>query len=271
MTSSYFEHINKAAPCKPYICLDNKNFSFLAHYHEEIELLYMRCGRMTVNINSAAVTLDDGDIFIISPGDIHSMNASPGSVTDIFKFYTPDILYSYDITAKIDADKDCYGFFKDTLKKLGEEYTVQNPGFEIAICTLADTLLLAAIRMLHSPLLDNCEKAEKMKHISLLKRINDYFAEHYTEPISLDDLSLACNYSRYHFSHIFKTITSMNFSDFLSAFRVEKAKEMFRLNTSISKTAYECGFGSLRSFNRAFKKHTGVSPREYIAAINIAP
>ncbi len=265
MTDGYFEHINKAEPYKPYISLDNENFSFLAHYHEETEVLHMCRGQMTVNVNNTSVTLNEGDIFIISPGDIHSMNALPGSATTVFKFYTPEIIYSYDITTKISTSDDCYGFFKDIIFHLSDEYVRKNPGFEIAICTLADTILLSSIRMLMCPKLDSAEKAAKRKHILLLKKINDYCQNHYTEQISLDDISSACNYSKYYFSHIFSAVTSMSFSDFLSAFRVEKAKEMFRYDTTVSKVAYECGFNNLRSFNRAFKKHTNTTPSEYIS------
>lgn len=267
MPNSYFEHINKGKPYSPYIGLYGKNLCFPAHYHEEIEIVYLHCGKMTVNINDTSIVLNKGDIFIISPGDIHSMTTEPNSVSSVFKFYTPKSMYQYDITEKISAEHTCYDFFKNAADKIIDEYTNKSPGFEIAVCTLADTILLSAIRTLHSPLLDDSKKAAKRKYIELLKKIIDYCENHYEEQIYLSDISSECNYSQYHFSHIFKTVTSMSFSDFLSSFRIEKAKERLYYNTSISKVAYECGFNNLRSFNRAFKKHTSVTPREYIASL----
>jgi AraC-like DNA-binding protein len=38
---------------------------------------------------------------------------------------------------------------------------------------------------------------------------------------------------------------------------------MEQKDISISDVAYESGFGSIRNFNRIFKTHFGITPREY--------
>lgn len=265
MSNSYFEHVNKGKPYSPYIGIYDKNLRFPAHYHEEVEILYLHRGRMTVNINGAGVVLEEGEIFVISPGDIHSMTAQPDSLTSVFKFYTPKPLYRFDITGKIGRDNVCRDSFGDILNEIIDEYTKKAPGFEIAVSALADRFFLMAIRRLCAPILDDSQKAAKRKYIELLNKITDYCENRYEEQIRLADISAECGYSQYHFSRIFRKVTSMSFPDFLSSFRIEKAKERLYYNTSVSKVAYECGFNNLRSFNRAFRKNTGITPREYIA------
>lgn len=267
MTTSYFEHINKGRPYNPYIGMYDKNLRFPAHYHEEVEILYLHRGRMTVNINGVGVILEEGEIFVISPGDIHSMTAQPDSVTSVFKFYTPKPIYEYDITGKVGRDGVCYDSFKDALNEIIGEYAKKAPGFEIAVSALADKILLLSIRKLCAPLLDDSQKAAKRKYVELLKKMTDYCENHYEDRICLANISAECGYSQYHFSRIFRKVTSMSFPDFLSSFRIEKAKERLYYNTSVSKAAYECGFNNLRSFNRAFKKNMGITPREYIASL----
>jgi len=63
---------------------------------------------------------------------------------------------------------------------------------------------------------------------------------------------------------MFKKITGINFTDYLSRVRIEKAKNLLlNRNLRISEIAYEVGFQSLTHFNRVFKKITGQSPTEY--------
>lgn len=60
----------------------------------------------------------------------------------------------------------------------------------------------------------------------------------------------------------------LNFNDFINQFRIEEVKKMFSNGEHKKQTllgiAFECGFNSKATFNRAFKKATGLSPKEWI-------
>ncbi len=59
-----------------------------------------------------------------------------------------------------------------------------------------------------------------------------------------------------------------NFNDFVNQFRIEAVKEMLNKGEQKKQTllgiALDCGFNSKATFNRAFKKVTGVSPKEWL-------
>lgn len=61
----------------------------------------------------------------------------------------------------------------------------------------------------------------------------------------------------------------INFNDLINRYRIEAVKESFGKGAHRSITilgiAYDCGFNSKATFNRAFKKHTGLSPKDYLA------
>lgn len=63
----------------------------------------------------------------------------------------------------------------------------------------------------------------------------------------------------------------MNFNDYINHHRVESVKKAFtngeHKTTTLLGIAYDCGFNSKATFNRAFKKNTGLSPKEYIAKL----
>lgn len=59
-----------------------------------------------------------------------------------------------------------------------------------------------------------------------------------------------------------------NFNDFINSYRVDTLISKLRLGEQQTQTllglAYDCGFNSKATFNRAFKKQTGLSPKEWM-------
>ncbi|GGO01485.1 helix-turn-helix domain-containing protein [Saccharibacillus kuerlensis] len=86
----------------------------------------------------------------------------------------------------------------------------------------------------------------------------------YAEDLSLDYLSERLNLSGTYLSAYIKEKTGLNFSDHLTSVRMQKAKELLlstRLN--VSEISRSVGYSHITSFNRSFKKSTGLSPGEY--------
>jgi len=94
-------------------------------------------------------------------------------------------------------------------------------------------------------------------------------ARHFIEANSQEDISLAAaakhaRMSTFYFCKMFKKITGVNFANYVSGVRVEKAKTLLlNPNYRVSEIAYEVGFQSLTHFNRVFKNVAGQSPTEY--------
>lgn len=93
--------------------------------------------------------------------------------------------------------------------------------------------------------------------------------EIYLDPgLSLQDLA---NHLQTNTSILSKVINSgfgMNFNDFINSHRVEAVKDKLRAGEheqlTLTSIAYDCGFNSKATFNRAFKKFTKKSPREFL-------
>ena len=98
-----------------------------------------------------------------------------------------------------------------------------------------------------------------------------FINEHQTEDLSLGQVAKAVNTSTFYFCKMFKKITGINFTEYLSRVRIEKAKNLLlNPNLSISEIAYEVGFQSLTHFNRVFKKIIGQSPTEFRGQLMLA-
>jgi AraC-like DNA-binding protein/ligand-binding sensor protein len=98
----------------------------------------------------------------------------------------------------------------------------------------------------------------------MIARSKQFIEEHHTEDLSLGRVAQAVHSSVFYFCKLFKKVTGINFTEFLSRTRIEKAKNLLlNPNLRVSEIAYEVGFQSLTHFNRVFKKIVGESPTEY--------
>ena len=98
----------------------------------------------------------------------------------------------------------------------------------------------------------------------IITRAKAFIAENQTESLSLGQVAKAVNSSPFYFCKLFKKATGINFTDYLSRIRIERAKNLLlNPNLRVSEIAFEVGFQSLTHFNRVFKHTVGQSPTRY--------
>lgn len=102
-------------------------------------------------------------------------------------------------------------------------------------------------------------------------RAKQYISEHQTEELSLDQVAKSVHTSKFYFCKMFRKATGINFTDYLSRVRTERAKNLLlNPNLRVSEIAYEVGFQSLTHFNRVFKRILGQSPTDYRSQLSRA-
>jgi YesN/AraC family two-component response regulator len=102
----------------------------------------------------------------------------------------------------------------------------------------------------------------------IIVRAKEFIEKHKSDPISLSEVARALNVSTFYFCKLFKKATGINFTEYLSRIRIEKAKNLLlNPNLRVSEIAYEVGFQSLTHFNRVFLRIVGRSPTAYRDAL----
>ncbi|MBQ7657641.1 MAG: helix-turn-helix domain-containing protein, partial [Butyrivibrio sp.] len=98
----------------------------------------------------------------------------------------------------------------------------------------------------------------------IIRTAKKYIEDHFDKDISLDDVSRVVNISPYYFSKVFKEASGLNFIEYLTNIRIEKAKNLLEnSNLSIKEICVSCGYTDPNYFSRSFKKNVGVTPTEY--------
>jgi len=107
-------------------------------------------------------------------------------------------------------------------------------------------------------------------YVSAGKRENllpalEYIAENYCRNIRNDELAALTPYSTVYFRRLFTELTGQSPIAYLHGLRIRKAKEMLKSDYgSITAIAQSLGYANIYEFSRTFKKHTGLSPTQYL-------
>jgi len=105
----------------------------------------------------------------------------------------------------------------------------------------------------------------------VITKAKKFIEENHSEDLSLAGVAKAVNTSPFYFCKLFKKSTGINFTDYVSRIRIERARNLLlNPNLRVSEIAYEVGFQSLTHFNRVFKKVNGQSPSDYRARLTRA-
>ncbi|MFK7691844.1 helix-turn-helix transcriptional regulator [Paenibacillus sp. HJGM_3] len=107
-------------------------------------------------------------------------------------------------------------------------------------------------------------KAKKDKRDPIIHFVYDYLEAHYERDITLDAIAERLNISRSYLSTYFKEKTGTYFVDYVNSVRIRKAKQLLQKpDIRIQDAAALVGYQNINSFNRMFKKFTGVTPSEF--------
>lgn len=250
----------------------NTDFSYRAHWHTEFELVYVESGSIFISINNDRRKLVEGDLAICTGGDIHYYESSdcgskiillvfkpeffgfPANWPDTHQFISPFILKDEPVSANLDN-------IRSILYSIMEEMTVRKDFYELFVKARVNELCALLLRFFS---ICNSSHKNPLKTYSKLKAMQDilvYIENNFTEDLSLQYLADKFNMDSFNLSKAFNSVTGRSLKTYINTLRVSKAESII-LNSRrpLIDIAIECGFNSIRTFNRAYKAIKGYVP-----------
>lgn len=238
-------------------------FDMPPHLHSHMEILYLVEGEMQISINRERTVLHTGDLAVVFPNIIHSFKAmKEGGGLEILIF-SPSLLrqnrsllqQQHPRIPFVRRDR-LHPDVRQAMASLLDEVDHADE----QLCPILFELIMARIL----PLLcmeDNVEAGL----FDMTNRAVGYLLNHFEDPsISLDSVAAELGINRYRLSRLFTGELGLSFTQYLRCLRVERAREYLTVSDrSVMRIGMDCGFNTLRSFERAFMQQCGCSPREY--------
>lgn len=110
----------------------------------------------------------------------------------------------------------------------------------------------------------NPQKRKAASKKQNLQSIKEYLDQHYTEPLSLDQLAGKFYINKFYLTRIFKEQFGVSISRYLLEARITRAKQLLRFtDLTVEAVGAECGMSDANYFSRVFKKLEGISPGEF--------
>jgi AraC-like DNA-binding protein len=255
----------------PVMASESHNINFHAHWHEDVELICVCAGSLLVGINNESRMLHQGDMAVCSSGDIHFYDCKGMESILRMIIFRPELIDSIGGWPR--------GFVFSTPFLQGRNYEKQYKMFNSAFETIRDeteSTDQVSSMMIRSSLLSLCgmlaraipsqpmvpDKVPPKHHrLKEMQDVLSYIENNYMENIRLQDAAEVANLSVCHFSRLFANIAGAGFKSYLTQLRINKAENLLKNSeASITEIAYQCGFGSIRSFNRIFVSLRGLPP-----------
>lgn len=241
--------------------IHNTKIDFVPHLHDEVEIISIFGGSATVTADGYSYNVSEGDFVIVFPNVVHSYSLEKN--VDVGKF-----IFSADQTPELNA------LLKDKRPKtpvIGKCKTQNTNLILLAkdilqyFKTSSDAVKKAYLLLLLGKLLELCEFEDcKNYNDTVVLKIFDYCKQNFCGDITLESVAKALFVSKSYVSHIFCCKLKINFRNYINTLRINKAASLLRQNNiSATEAAQQSGFGSIRTFNRAFLKYMGVTPKEY--------
>ncbi len=264
----------------PVFVLKVENLDWIAHWHNDIELIYVLGGSIRMGVNDSVKILEAGDMAVVSSGNIHFYDSSAYSSETILVIFDPQFIHqplTWPGSSTFESPFISEAYFKNSNAEQGislelkelflellEEAQNSSPYLEYFYKGALNKILGLMLRYLPRTGKEKPDSAAG-KNILLFQEILDYLDENHVNDISLESTAAVFFVSSSYFSKLFKKLSGKTFKDYLNCLRIEKAVDMLSGGTqSVSEIAFSCGFGSIRNFNRVFKKVTGKSPVKYM-------
>jgi AraC-like DNA-binding protein/mannose-6-phosphate isomerase-like protein (cupin superfamily) len=274
------EEVNYDDPSFPSYIYDgwikpNVTWERVPHFHEDVEIVTVKSGKMAYCVNGKVIRLYAGDTIFVNANQIHySMSVDGETATYVIFVVNPSILNS-SVAVEMKAVLPIisnpnlpYMRFRNINEHTRDVYRIitslpdlRRDPFRITI-RLFEFWEIILLQSTTFGILNEDMQADM--HTRAFKSMMSYIQQQYHNPVTLEDISASGNVSISLCNRIFHKYTGESPVKYLVDFRLRKVAEYLVTTTlSLPEIAQKSGFNGTSYMAEMFKRTFGVSPTAY--------
>ncbi|MEA4824668.1 MAG: AraC family transcriptional regulator [Clostridiaceae bacterium] len=264
----------------PYLVSIGSN-RFNAHWHSELETLYVLSGALEVQTDETVYTVTPGKAVFVGAAVPHAIEiASPGTrylVLELGAALLGDGYFSFwerRLAAPfVDFGESSPSALGETMDEIAAwiQQRRDSPACEWQLLSLLYRFA-ALVAALPYTTETTDARARRLLSLRRMQGVLSYVAERYAESLTVQSAAAISGYEEKSFCRSFKAVTGRTFHRYLNETRVDAAKRLlsqdavFDENRSIAEIGEAVGFPEPKTFSRVFHAITGETPAAYRAA-----
>ncbi len=273
------EHSDRFFPYNTYICTIPLDFTRVPpHWHDDVEFIVVKAGQGIVNVDTNSYYVEEGDIIVVRPGQIHSIYQE-----GLHRMEYENIIFKTQLLYSTTSDLYTIQFFEryfDLQYELPMHISsVHENKKELCRCIeeidrYCEETPLNYQMMVKSNLYqffhlitlgqEDVVVSNNSKNLGKIKQVIAYVETHYMEEVTIEVMAKELGFSASHFMKFFKKNMHVTFTEYLNDYRLDKASELLKTSEdTIVAIMEQVGFNNLSYFNRLFKAYFLMTPREF--------
>lgn len=248
------------------------------HFHDDMEVVYVLEGSITLRNGYYTYNLKQGDIFIINDREMHSFqNTGEDNMVMMlqmdlayFSRYYESLKNNFFVTDMEDDSDESLEVLKTIMARIMMEILQKGYGYEHKVIESTHNLIACLMSDFQYFVMEDGKFKNESRNkgnkilAGRLNRITDYMYDNYNRKLTLNEIAEREHLSIYYLSHIIKEATGLSFQDLLSYIRVEESEKLLLgTNKKIGAIAEETGFSAVRYYIKHFEHWFGMHPLEY--------
>ncbi|SCW26850.1 Cupin domain-containing protein [Ruminococcaceae bacterium YRB3002] len=245
------------------------------HYHEDIEIMTIKEGRLAYYVNGKMIMLNAGDTIVVNSNQIHYNATVDGEIAKYVVFVAHPAILSASVTVEMQAIRPIienneipYLRFRNINEYTEEIRDLMLELPEIRHDPFAITKqfyqIWDIIRKQAASIGANTEEQVSDPRMQSFKAMMHFISTSYQDQITLGDIAAKGNISKSLCNTLFHQYVGDSPINYLMQLRCRKVAELLRSSTmSMSEIAAQTGFGGVSYMSETFKKFFGTSPRDY--------
>lgn len=269
-------HGTKDYPYSQYFIKSQKgSFHIPVHWHNEVEIIYIKKGRLSIYVGEEKFLANQGEVFFVNTGDLHFMESDDTSV-EYYTLLFPLTFLSFQIDDALEKEVFLPLRQKKLLMPVGVKGFNSEKRITDIICELIKvneeketayqfTTRIILLQLIEVFIKENLlYQADVSGSVGIQRELLAYIQEHYTDKVSLAMLAKEFHLSEKYISWYFKEHFNISFIQYVSHLRMTKAKDLLlTTGQSVTDIALSCGYPSVNFFIRSFKEIKGITPLQY--------
>lgn len=254
--------------------LHDHKFISKPHKHDFYLLLYITSGGGTHNIDFKSYPVSPGSFFLMTPGQVHSWNLTPGTDGFII-FFLPafykmqavennlvafPFFHSLNANPLVQLKGEQQKVISFMIDRMYEEFSAETPVDLRIVRSYLEIVLLKLGRNYPTEMKDD----QPGKNTYKIRQLEQLIEKHYIKKKQPRDYADLMNLSPSYLNTICKEALGKTLTDLISERLILEAKRLFSYSDlNVTQVATKLNFADPSYFTRFFRKQTGVTPEEF--------